>query len=535
VEQPLSVLGTAIAEASGPYATCGNSAVVLNAIANGSGQWTGGSGSFADATSTNTVYTPAASELGTTINLVWTTNDPDGVGPCTSAIDQATVTISTPASFTPLTPLTICSSSAASLQVTTTPATGSWSGGGGTFDNTNSSTTFYFPGGNDVINANLNLIWTTTDPDGTGPCTPISVSQSISITDGIVANISGGGIVCLGNSPEPFEVNVAGSVSSELLTYQWYSNTSFSNSGGVAIAGAIESSYMPSLPLNVGAYYFYCVISNNSVSCPVEVAAVVALVVEECTLEIFGCMDELACNYNPDATASDESCIFPIEPYLDCLGQCLNDTDSDGICDEIEITGCTSPTACNYNSEATDDDGSCILFTEGTITGEITPDAFSSSSYTYTPTYISSTIEWVVTNGVVTAGQGTAEVQIQWAQEGMGIVQVQEIYSADCAGPVVQIDVVVIPTLIDELSDVSILVFPNPTSDILNIKSETNLAGSNWTLLDVTGREVFSGVCLSDYERVDLKLCAPGQYMLRITQLGIVKNFPIIYSGRISE
>jgi hypothetical protein len=349
VNQPLDVIGTATAEASGPYAVCGETAIALNATANGAGQWTGGAGTFANATLVNTTYTPTSSEIGTSVTLTWTTNDPDGAGPCIPATDQAT------------------------------------------------------------------------------------------------------------------------------------------------------------------------------------------LVVEECTSEIFGCMDVLACNYNPDATVSDESCVFPIEPYLDCLGQCLNDTDSDGVCDEIEIAGCTNPTACNYNSEATDDDGSCILFTEGIIAGSITPDAFSSSSYTYTPTYTSSTIEWVVSNGVVISGQSTAEIQIQWAQEGMGSVQVQEIYSADCAGPVVQIDVVVIPTLVDELSGVSISVFPNPTSDILNIKSETNLAGSNWTLLDVTGREVLSGVCLTDYERVDLKLCAPGQYMLRITQLGIVKNFPIIYSCRISE
>jgi hypothetical protein len=40
-------------------------------------------------------------------------------------------------------------------------------------------------------------------------------------------------------------------------------------------------------------------------------------------------------------------------------GACLADTDGDGICDEDEIPGCTVDTACNYDSTATEDDGSC--------------------------------------------------------------------------------------------------------------------------------------------------------------------------------
>ena len=36
------------------------------------------------------------------------------------------------------------------------------------------------------------------------------------------------------------------------------------------------------------------------------------------------------------------------------------DPDSDGVCPEDEISGCIDETACNYNAEATHDDGSCI-------------------------------------------------------------------------------------------------------------------------------------------------------------------------------
>jgi hypothetical protein len=76
-------------------------------------------------------------------------------------------------------------------------------------------------------------------------------------------------------------------------------------------------------------------------------------------LEVAGCTDMTACNYNEAATDDDGSCTYPAENYLDCDGNCLNDADGDGVCDELEVAGCTDMTACNYNEAATDDDGSC--------------------------------------------------------------------------------------------------------------------------------------------------------------------------------
>lgn len=71
-----------------------------------------------------------------------------------------------------------------------------------------------------------------------------------------------------------------------------------------------------------------------------------------------GCTDETACNYDAEATEDDGSCTYA-ETYYDCDDNCLNDADADGICDELEVAGCTDAFACNYNMDATDDDGSC--------------------------------------------------------------------------------------------------------------------------------------------------------------------------------
>jgi predicted lipoprotein with Yx(FWY)xxD motif len=78
--------------------------------------------------------------------------------------------------------------------------------------------------------------------------------------------------------------------------------------------------------------------------------------------EIEGCQDSEACNFNPDATDPGD-CIEPVEDCVACDGQggiVIIDSDGDGVCDADEIDGCTSMTACNFSEDATEDDGSCI-------------------------------------------------------------------------------------------------------------------------------------------------------------------------------
>ena len=57
----------------------------------------------------------------------------------------------------------------------------------------------------------------------------------------------------------------------------------------------------------------------------------------DCDYSCYGCLDEGACNFNSIATVDDGSC-----DYLSCAG-------------------CTHPMACNYDEFATIDDGTCII------------------------------------------------------------------------------------------------------------------------------------------------------------------------------
>ena len=86
---------------------------------------------------------------------------------------------------------------------------------------------------------------------------------------------------------------------------------------------------------------------------------------------VFGCTYPWATGYNPEATVDDGSCLefccpgdlngdnyINVSDLIDLLGV------FDTYCDDSIIYGCTDPGACNYYPEATSDDGSCI-FPEG--------------------------------------------------------------------------------------------------------------------------------------------------------------------------
>tara|TARA_B100000963_G_scaffold361858_1_gene400354 strand:- start:1406 stop:4030 length:2625 start_codon:yes stop_codon:yes gene_type:complete len=75
----------------------------------------------------------------------------------------------------------------------------------------------------------------------------------------------------------------------------------------------------------------------------------------------YGCTDDQACNYSIEANVDIGLCEYS-EQFYDCNGYCLNDTDGDAICNELEISGCTDVEACNFNPFATDNDNLCLYF-----------------------------------------------------------------------------------------------------------------------------------------------------------------------------
>ena len=85
-------------------------------------------------------------------------------------------------------------------------------------------------------------------------------------------------------------------------------------------------------------------------------------VVEICLGSGFGCTDPDACNYDPEATTENGSCNYDCNGCTDEMA-CNYDpfaTEDDGTCEYASCVGCTDSSACNYNPAATMDDGSCL-------------------------------------------------------------------------------------------------------------------------------------------------------------------------------
>ena len=173
----------------------------------------------------------------------------------------------------------------------------------------------------------------------------------------------------------------------------------------------------------------------------------------------YGCNDESACNFNEEANFNDGSCIDSAEQeYYDCFGACLNDTDEDGICNELEIEGCTDHNACNFNINATDDDESCVFILEVNLS--YASDLIATSN-AEDPTYV-----WTL-NGVELANS-----QAQYLPEENGLYEVTVEDGANCSGTA---SFSVEGIGISESIKNSIKLYPNPADEFVTINAQENV------------------------------------------------------------
>ncbi len=194
----VSITRSATANAGTDYTVCeptvipvsgtiGGSAVSgLWSIVTGSGTLSASNVSFPAVTAN---YTVGAADIGNTITLRLTSNDPDGpTGPCVPNFDDIQIKINRAAKITAGIDLAHCRDQASiALQgsITYAPNGVSWSGGTGVFGTSTSPTSTYSFNNPSEINTNVTLTLTANDPDGGGPTGPCG-----SVTDQMILRIN---------------------------------------------------------------------------------------------------------------------------------------------------------------------------------------------------------------------------------------------------------------------------------------------------------------------------------------------------------
>ena len=198
-----------------------------------------------------------------------------------------------------------------------------------------------------------------------------------------------------------------------------------------------------------------------------------------CIPFIYGCTDPSMLNYNPNANTEDFSCIPYVYGCMDSTAlnyDSLANTDN-GSCIEV-VEGCMDQSAYNYNVSANVHDSISCLFDAGCITGAGNPYWLNDPCYAW----VISVDDYCCEN--------------EWDT----ICQLTYNYcDSTWTGP--------IPTR--ESLENYIIVYPNPTSDKININKKVDVRMYN-TLGDIVILE-------RDVNVLDVSRLSSGVYTLQIT------------------
>jgi hypothetical protein len=226
-----------------------------------------------------------------------------------------------------------------------------------------------------------------------------------------------------------------------------------------------------------------------------------------CPGGILGCMDTTACNYNSLATCDDGSCILP-DGCTDPLA-CNYDasaTCDDGSCltDFSATLGCMDSTACNYDASATCDDGSCynnlissISQNGETLSAVTTPIGFNADWYNIQIEGGTTRI-WLMQENTVSFTP-TFECSYFIVVSNDGCIDTSETYYYGANAARIG----------------SFVTSPNPTSGLINVKFDNpNNQFVMFELISNNGTKLDEFIAIENNLDIDLSKYSSGSYYL---------------------
>jgi len=270
----------------------------------------------------------------------------------------------------------------------------------------------------------------------------------------------------------------------------------------------------------------------NSIEFPYELEVIplyldqdgVLQISDDCgSQDVFGCTNYSACNYNFYATSDDGSCSYP-PFYYDCDGNCLNDNDNDGICDENEIVTyncinleCIDPMNGNgfYTSifacqdacvQNTSDSWSCV--------NNACVDPMDGSGVYASLNDCEANCSVIVSDSWNCVNDACID-----PQDGTGIYSSLYVCEQECQS---------LSSIYE--NDFKVNIYPNPSSNIFNLEfySETE---SEILVTNVLGEQVYFESIQSNGEfntQIDLSNYSKGIYNLTIKTSDGISNHKLI-------
>jgi len=193
---------------------------------------------------------------------------------------------------------------------------------------------------------------------------------------------------------------------------------------------------------------------------------------------IYGCMDATAFNYDPLANTDNGSCIAVIFGCTNSTAlnyNILANTDN-GTC-ILPITGCTDVSAANYDPLANTSDSTACLYDAGCYQGEGLPYWLNDGCFAW----VIDVDNYCCTND----WDASCQSMYDYCQQGW-------------------------PTSIEDISSLGIVVYPNPTKNVITIKTRLEV---EIEVYDMMGRLLIEE---KNTKRLDLSNLSKGLYNLSI-------------------